>query len=188
MIAEMGFGRARPEHVCERAGYTRGAFYSNFTSMDELFLAMLAREATRVIEVTRAAFEEEPATDIREVRQVVEHMLNATPLDDKWFRIYYEFSAHAVRNPELRVVIAEQMRAISATFAPVLETLLARAGRVVTDPQALGMALAAVHEGTATQCLMEPDNVAVQELRVDLIVRVVLSYSVPADEAAATAS
>ncbi|WP_460746274.1 TetR/AcrR family transcriptional regulator [Nocardia goodfellowii] len=186
-IAEMGFGRARPEHVCERAGYTRGAFYSNFTSMDELFLAMMGREATRLIAVTSAAFEEEPATELREVRQIVEHMLNAAPLDGKWFRIYYEFSAHALRNPELRAVIAEQMRSISAAFIPVLQTLLARAGRVVTDPQALGMAFAAVHEGTATQCLMEPDNAAVRELRADLFTRVVLSYSVPDEQADRTA-
>ncbi|AYF79106.1 TetR/AcrR family transcriptional regulator [Nocardia yunnanensis] len=184
----MGFGRARPEHVCERAGYTRGAFYSNFASMDELFLAMWARQSERMLAARSAVLEQEPVTDIREVRQVVEHVLDAVPLDDKWFRIIAEFSAHAVRHPELRAVIAERERAISAGLTPVVERLLARLGRRVTDPHALGMALAAVHDGTETQCLMEPDNLAVHELRVDLIVRVVLSYSVPVDDAAATES
>ncbi|WP_246024010.1 TetR/AcrR family transcriptional regulator [Nocardia yunnanensis] len=188
VIAEMGFGRARPEHVCERAGYTRGAFYSNFASMDELFLAMWARQSERMLAARSAVLEQEPVTDIREVRQVVEHVLDAVPLDDKWFRIIAEFSAHAVRHPELRAVIAERERAISAGLTPVVERLLARLGRRVTDPHALGMALAAVHDGTETQCLMEPDNLAVHELRVDLIVRVVLSYSVPVDDAAATES
>ena len=40
VFAEDGFGRATVEQVCERAGFTRGAFYSNFSSLDELFLAM----------------------------------------------------------------------------------------------------------------------------------------------------
>ena len=36
VFAEDGFGRVSVEDVCERAGYTRGAFYSNFSSLDEV--------------------------------------------------------------------------------------------------------------------------------------------------------
>jgi AcrR family transcriptional regulator len=43
VFAEVGLDGASVETICERAGFTRGAFYSNFESKDELFLAMLAR-------------------------------------------------------------------------------------------------------------------------------------------------
>ena len=32
------------EEVCERAGFTRGAFYSNFTTKEELFAALMERQ------------------------------------------------------------------------------------------------------------------------------------------------
>lgn len=49
VFAEAGFHGARIEDVCERAGYTRGAFYSNFKSKDELFFALFDAHADRVI-------------------------------------------------------------------------------------------------------------------------------------------
>jgi len=42
VFAEVGLDGASVEEVCERAGFTRGAFYSNFESKDELFLMLAA--------------------------------------------------------------------------------------------------------------------------------------------------
>jgi AcrR family transcriptional regulator len=36
VFAERGFHGASVEDICERAGFTRGAFYSNFSSKDDL--------------------------------------------------------------------------------------------------------------------------------------------------------
>lgn len=38
VFAEVGLEGASVEAICDRAGFTRGAFYSNFESKDELFL------------------------------------------------------------------------------------------------------------------------------------------------------
>jgi AcrR family transcriptional regulator len=59
VFAESGFDGASVEAICERAGFTRGAFYSNFASKDELFFglmqqvseAKLERVSTRVREL-----------------------------------------------------------------------------------------------------------------------------------------
>ncbi|MBS1699429.1 MAG: TetR/AcrR family transcriptional regulator [Actinobacteria bacterium] len=40
VFAEEGLDGASVEAVCERAGFTRGAFYSNFESKDELFFEL----------------------------------------------------------------------------------------------------------------------------------------------------
>jgi len=41
VFAERGFHGASVEDICERAGFTRGAFYSNFSDRSELVLAMI---------------------------------------------------------------------------------------------------------------------------------------------------
>lgn len=41
VIAEKGFDRASLEEICARAGMTRGAFHGNFSSREELFLAVV---------------------------------------------------------------------------------------------------------------------------------------------------
>jgi AcrR family transcriptional regulator len=43
VFSEVGMDAASVEAICERAGFTRGAFYSNFESKDELFLALVTR-------------------------------------------------------------------------------------------------------------------------------------------------
>ncbi|SLI63230.1 Uncharacterised protein [Mycobacteroides abscessus subsp. abscessus] len=66
-----------------------------------------------------------------------------------------------------------------AALMPTIVAALARAGRTVADPVALGQALVAVHDGTAAQVLMEPDNAAVHRRRAELFCHVVLAYSTP---------
>lgn len=63
VFAEVGIGEASVEAICERAGFTRGAFYSNFASKDQLFLALSERNGQRQLELVRqriAELEEDP--------------------------------------------------------------------------------------------------------------------------------
>src|SRR4051812_29687054 len=45
VFVERGFSGASVEAIAAEAGYTRGAFYSNFASKDELFAELLQRRA-----------------------------------------------------------------------------------------------------------------------------------------------
>lgn len=178
VFAAEGFGRSTIEQVCDRAGYTRGAFYSNFASLEELFLAMWEQHSQRMLAEVGAAVDAERTAGVEDVRSAVERLLEATPVDDDWYRITAEFSAHALRNPALRRVVVAREEAIAAAIVPGVEALLNRIGRRAPDPVALGQALIAVHDGTAVQCLMEPDDPAVRQRRIELFERVVLAYSV----------
>ncbi|MQY19519.1 TetR/AcrR family transcriptional regulator [Nocardia macrotermitis] len=176
-FAREGFGRCTVEQICDAAGYTRGAFYSNFSSLEELFLAMWEQRSAGMLHELSAVLDE--VAEVNDLRAGVARVLDAIPLDDKWFRITYEFTAHALRNPPLRRVMAAREEAIVAALLPVLGALLDRAGRTVTDPRALGRALVAVHDGTATQCLLEPASHTARTQRVDLFTHVTLAYSRP---------
>ncbi|WP_245721526.1 TetR/AcrR family transcriptional regulator [Nocardia crassostreae] len=176
-FADDGLGRTTVEQICDRAGFTRGAFYSNFSSLEELFLAMWEQRSAQLLESVTAFLDAD--LDVSDSRQAVEYLLSAVPMDDKWFRITAEFTAHALRNPELRRVMVAREEAIRGALMPVAVTLLERAGRRIPDPDAMGRALIAVHDGTATQCLLEPGDPAVLAHRTDLFLHVFEAYSEP---------
>ncbi|MGC2652737.1 MAG: TetR family transcriptional regulator [Mycobacterium sp.] len=50
VFVEKGFGRVRIEDVCTGAGYTRGAFDSQFASLDELFFMRYDQRAEIITE------------------------------------------------------------------------------------------------------------------------------------------
>lgn len=178
VFAEDGFGRSTVERVCERAGFTRGAFYSNFASLDELFLAMWEqRSAAMLAGIRDAVAAADGADHPADLELAAARILAVIPIEDRWYRVTAEFTAHALRHPELRSRTAAREAAIQATILPVVEDALARAGRVVTDPDALGRALVAVHDGTSVQVLMEPGDPVVARARTDLFVHVLRSYS-----------
>jgi len=58
VIAERGAGGATVEGIAERAGFTRGAFYSNYASLDELIVDVIREVGeTRLAQVRAAAAE-----------------------------------------------------------------------------------------------------------------------------------
>ncbi|WP_024795349.1 TetR/AcrR family transcriptional regulator [Tomitella biformata] len=177
VFATNGFGRSTVENVCERAGFSRGAFYSNFDSLDELFLAMWESQSEHLIATLRTAIEAESGKPKEPtVHDVIARILNAIPVDDHWYRITAEFSAHALRNPPLLRAIAAREQAIRETLLPIIIEQLAHFGMKVDEPQMLGRALVAMHDGTTIQALMEPGE---NTYRTELFARLILSYSSP---------
>lgn len=181
VFAEDGFGRATVERVCERAGFTRGAFYSNFTSLDELFLAMWEERSAAMLADVRTALDDISVEGIADLRDAVDRLLRAVPLDEAWYRITAEFTSHALRTPTLRRVMAAREEAIVAALMPTVVTALGRVNRAVPDPEALGQAMVAVHDGTAVQVLMEPRSRTALRRRTELFCHVVLAYSTPTE-------
>jgi AcrR family transcriptional regulator len=178
VFAQEGFGRSTVDQVCARAGYTRGAFYSNFETLDELFLAAWEHRSAELITGMREALDVFEQAAVKDVHGVVTHLLRAVPLDEDWYRVSTEFTAHALRHPQLRRTIVERERAIAASSMPYLLAALAEIGRTVPDPEALGQALIAVHDGTALQCFSEPGDVTVQQRRTSLFANVITAYSI----------
>ncbi|HKY59319.1 MAG TPA: TetR/AcrR family transcriptional regulator [Aeromicrobium sp.] len=179
VFAREGFGRSTVEQVCEAAGFTRGAFYSNFTSLDELFLEMWAQESAAML----SRLQDVAAVDapkVSDVRSAVKRVLEALPVDTEWFQITAEFTAHAVRTPGLAQVMARREEAIQEALFPVIDRLLEQIGRKVTNRVALGRSLVAAYDGTLTQLAVEPGSRSALRHRVDLFTLLVESYSEPA--------
>ncbi|MBN9195289.1 MAG: helix-turn-helix transcriptional regulator [Microbacterium sp.] len=78
VFAEVGLDAASVEAICERAGFTRGAFYSNFDSKDELFLELVTGVAEQKLAAVTARVRElasaqpRPTTPEEIVQRVVD--------------------------------------------------------------------------------------------------------------------
>lgn len=185
VFLERGFGRSTPEQICERAGYTRGAFYSNFSSMDEVFLALWTRQAAVVSQRVRAAIEavdygdiRRDRTDSREFLDLVVEALGGLVVDVSWHVLMAEFGAHAARNPELAVLVTEHRAALREALRPMIVRGLALFGReVAVDDDTLGRGVVAAFEGAMSQAMIEPDNPRPARLAVELVGAVIWSYS-----------
>lgn len=58
VFADRGFHGASIENICEKAGFTRGAFYSNFAGKDELFFTLFDASSEQLLTQLRAALDE----------------------------------------------------------------------------------------------------------------------------------
>ena len=108
VFAERGIIGASVEEICETAGFTRGAFYSNFASKDELVLALLQHELESQYTAAQAAIASvtasagaggDPATLIATALEVFE---SAGRMDREWILTQQELLLHAARQPEVR--------------------------------------------------------------------------------------
>jgi AcrR family transcriptional regulator len=142
--------------MCERAGFSRGAFYSNFDSKDELFVALYERQTSRILETLTALDQTGPTLD-----DVMAELVAAVPLDRRWYLVNAEFTLHAVRTPAAAAVLAGARARVRAAFAERLAEILARFHRRATVPvDDLIRWLFALHEGGLSQAYVEPDRVA----------------------------
>jgi AcrR family transcriptional regulator len=107
------------DDVAEAAGYTKGAFYANFKSKEELFLVMLDEKFSRELERIDRALAGTGDADEEARTAAAEYIHFAS--DEEWPRLYFEFAAHAARNEEFRQELATRQRAMRDRLVKVYE-------------------------------------------------------------------
>jgi len=157
VIAERGFHGASVEDICEAAGFTRGAFYSNFASKDELVLALFEASTDRLLEGIDALLREY-GDEPRSLLDAVLSMLDETVPDQRrWHLVSTEFALHALRDPDAAKAWNKQRAAFRKKLTTVVEASVAMNGQALTvDPDLFVRLVVALHEGARVQCLLEP--------------------------------
>lgn len=156
VFAERGFAGASTDLVAAAAGFTKGAVYSNFGSKDELFLALLAAEATARV----AAVEEALAatTDLPGALAAVGAQLSRP--DAAWQLLYLEFWQRAVRDPAVRTAFVASRRELRGRVAGAVERFLAdHPVQTGWDAGRLTVVILALTHGLALESLPDPGAV-----------------------------
>ncbi len=156
VLAERGYGAASVEDICAAAGFTRGAFYSNFSSKDELVLALFEATTDRLlaqIEALLPALGDEPQS----LLDAVLGLLDTEPDQRRWHLISAEFMLHALRNPAAATAWAEQRTTFRRRLTELVESIVAAGNLEMTvDPALFVRLVIALHEGARAQSLLEP--------------------------------
>jgi AcrR family transcriptional regulator len=118
LICRKGITDASVEDVASDAGYTKGAFYANFKSKEELFLVMLDERYAAELERLDASLSGEGAPG-EEARHAAEEFLRIAWSNPQWPKLYFEFAAYAARNREFREELTTRDRAMREKIADV---------------------------------------------------------------------
>jgi AcrR family transcriptional regulator len=165
VFAERGFHGATVEDICERAGFTRGAFYSNFSSKDDLVLELSRRHAEDPVERIRRASKREHASAEDVLRDVLTAMADDTQSKERWLVLTTEFTLHAIRDATARRAWAAQQRRVRDELVAVVDEAVSRQGLTLPLPTELFvLAAIALAQGTLTQRLVEPRSLSVGQL------------------------
>jgi AcrR family transcriptional regulator len=155
-----GIGAASIEAIAAAAGFTRGAFYSNFASKDDLIIAMLEDHVERSVRhhLDVLARHRDPAdflVALRESDRSRQDPLGRAPL------LHIELILFVARSEKRRPELAKRLRARRALATEIIAATNRDAGRRrAVDPAWAGAMLLALEDGFRLHRLIDPATTA----------------------------
>jgi AcrR family transcriptional regulator len=159
VFARRGLQHASIDEVAEDAGFTKGAFYANFKSKEELFLAMLdERFAERLAEIDRVVGGEgEPEVLARQAGVDFGRFISA---DLEWQRLFFEFAAYAARNDDFRDELVTRYTALRQRITDAYRRREQEVGlKSPISLEEVSLMTFAMANGVALEKLLEPEAV-----------------------------
>jgi len=159
VFTRRGLQQASIDEVAEDAGFTKGAFYANFKSKEELFLAMLdERFSERIEEIERVIAGE--GTTAEKAQRAGDDFTQMIVADPEWQRLFFEFSAYAARNDEFREELVTRYRSMRDRIAAALRARAEAAGFESALPyDQIALMTCAMANGVALEKLLEGEEV-----------------------------
>lgn len=139
IFAERGVLAATVEEICDRAGYTRGAFYSNFASKDELVLALLNADSDNNAAGVSQLVSETVKASIHGTREQAIEMASAIWIQARttnrhWSLVQSEITLYAAREPAIRAAYLEFRDRFTHATIEALRPVIAEYGLELSMP------------------------------------------------------
>ena len=155
LIAKKGLSATSLEDIAEAAGYTRGAFYSNFGSKSDMFIELLHRNQLDTRMQLSTLRDDSLSTE--HIDETVREIYGQLYRDNESFLNWTEARMLAVRDPKFRrklnVLLAEQRGEI----AEFIEYFYRRLGVAPPVPAAaMAMGFMSLWEGVRLSMLSSP--------------------------------
>ncbi len=158
ILACKGLHRASIDDIAADAGFTKGAFYANFSSKEELFLVMLDEHfAERLAAVERVTA---GGGDLAaQARQAGDDFIAALRGDEEWCRLFLEFASHAARHEEFRKEFVVRNERLRDGITEIFERRMAELGvEPVIPPRTVAQMTFAMAHGVAVEQLLDPEH------------------------------
>jgi AcrR family transcriptional regulator len=158
VFEEQGIGSASIEAIAAAAGFSRGAFYSNFKSKDELIIAMLEDHVERSIRRNLDLLAEHSNIDdfldaLKNMDRSKQDPIGRAPL------LHMEMILFVARAEKRRPELAKRLRARRKLVADIVETTVKHSGRSgALNPAWTGAILLALEDGFRLHRLIDPDT------------------------------
>ncbi|SIT42352.1 Transcriptional regulator [Paraburkholderia piptadeniae] len=161
IFMKKGFAAASVEDIAEAAGYTRGAFYSNFRSKPELFLELLRRDHESMQAELHGIFEENATRE--EMEANVLRYYSRLPRDNKCFLLWVEAKLLAARDARFRVRYNAFQHEKVEQLTEYINEFSVRVGTPLPlSAETLALGLMGLCDGMQFFFTIDPQNVSVE--------------------------
>lgn len=164
IFAQDGFEAARLEDIAAGAGYTRGAFYANFKSKEDIFFALFEEWVRERIESLTSALRRHSNPGEKLVALRTHYAELAT--DRRLVLISMEFKLFALRHPEAHARLRSRHRRIRASFGELFSEVMDALGKTLPIAYpAASACLGAVAQGLLLEHLLDPKTLSDGDVR-----------------------
>ncbi len=157
VFEEQGISGASIETIAAAAGFTRGAFYSNFASKDELIVAMLEDHVEQTIRRNLDLLAEHQELQdylaaFRNMDRGRQDPLGRSPL------LHMEMILFVARAEKRRPELAKRLRARRQMLTEIVTTISRQSGKNFENPGWVAAILLALEDGFRLHRLIDPET------------------------------
>jgi AcrR family transcriptional regulator len=161
VFADRGIAASSLTEIAAAAGLTKGAIYSNFSSKDELVLAIMEEHVVSRLRDAIAAFDAADDLDLA-VHDLADSLAQAIHSDAVWQHLFFEYCTLARRDPVLHAGLRDRRREGRAAVARAIERIFIAYN--IDSPltaEELSIAGLAISNGLSIESGIDPDAVPV---------------------------
>jgi TetR/AcrR family transcriptional regulator, transcriptional repressor of aconitase len=164
VMAREGYEGASVDRIAEEAGFSKGAFYSNFSSKEEIFLELLESHSMQDVDEIAAMLEH--VDDPHKLIDVISNWAAARSADASWGMLALELFRRAKKDETFGDRHANLFRSQWIGIGELLLRLFPK-GAAPGEPEALGAIVCELTYGAASSFVRGPS--------VDEMVRLTLT-------------
>src|SRR5699024_185990 len=152
VFVEKGIDGATVDDLVSAAGFTRGAFYSNFSSKEEVFTAPFDEVTAELIAIANTAVGSavsdgectgsQSPPDLDDAGVMLAVFEGIRPFGRQWYLLYSDAIARSLRDERMRAALAEQRERLRDQIGALLTLRLEASGaRALLAPEDLAQLL-----------------------------------------------